>query len=556
MAAPPESKFPNRLAYVLKLRGDATPDAIAGASRTWSPASASSSAPVASCSTPSPARSMRALGRRGRLTTGAPNHRSTFTERPHDTKQDAVRIGGWTRTLEELDRELGRLALAVQGADPRARRHRPRPARRPPGVRSGQPGRVRQAARTADDALRDPQKWAAEIGEPQVVAIENYVIERLRKSLPELTEPWTPDHQRDLGLVGTLVGGSATVATAWVTQRTLNKRELIRIEMSKRETLYGEFIGECSRLLVDALTHTLEKPETLLPGYALLNRIRLCASPAVLAEGERLLRRITDQYFSQQPDHRQRAQHRAFRRCRPVARLRRGVPRRAQVDARTRLITAHRTVTEGRRFTDDFADLRALTCLHIDPTTRATNAAVRTPHRDVPPAMRDRRPSAARLLAVASRPRSAHGWPAAARPCCIRRWTCRALCRHRPSAGRARSRLVGSLRRPGPLGPHSPRGNQNRDVRIAAQRVQAARAGVTISRSFWCRASASARARRRQPGFGTAPQQALPDLKTRSAGVEVSWEIDLSGRLRAGARAAAADAWRPRTASARCGCWS
>jgi len=30
MAAPPESKFPNRLAYVLKLRGDATRDAIAG----------------------------------------------------------------------------------------------------------------------------------------------------------------------------------------------------------------------------------------------------------------------------------------------------------------------------------------------------------------------------------------------------------------------------------------------------------------------------------------------------------------------------------------------
>jgi len=99
------------------------------------------------------------------------------------------------------------------------------------------------------------------------------------------------------GLVGTLVGGSATVATAWVNQRTLNKRELVRIEMNKRETLYSEFIGECSRLLVDALTHTLEKPETLLSGYALLNRIRLCASPAVLAEAERLLRRITDQYF-------------------------------------------------------------------------------------------------------------------------------------------------------------------------------------------------------------------------------------------------------------------
>jgi hypothetical protein len=100
------------------------------------------------------------------------------------------------------------------------------------------------------------------------------------------------------GLVGTLLGGSASVATAWVTQRTFNKRELIRVEMGKRETLYGDFIGECSRLLVDALTHELEKPETLLPAYALLNRIRLCASEAVLSQGERLLRRITDQYFS------------------------------------------------------------------------------------------------------------------------------------------------------------------------------------------------------------------------------------------------------------------
>jgi hypothetical protein len=95
-----------------------------------------------------------------------------------------------------------------------------------------------------------------------------------------------------------LIGGSATVASAWVTQRTLNKRELIRVEIGKREALYGDFIGECGRLLVDALTHTLERPETRVAGYALLNRIRLCASPPVLEEAERLLRRITDQYFS------------------------------------------------------------------------------------------------------------------------------------------------------------------------------------------------------------------------------------------------------------------
>jgi hypothetical protein len=100
-------------------------------------------------------------------------------------------------------------------------------------------------------------------------------------------------------LLSLFIGGSVTVASAWITQRTLNKRELIRVEVGKREALYGEFINECSRLLVDALTHTLEKPETLMPGYAMLNRIRLCASPAVLGEAELLLRHITDQYFSQ-----------------------------------------------------------------------------------------------------------------------------------------------------------------------------------------------------------------------------------------------------------------
>jgi hypothetical protein len=99
-------------------------------------------------------------------------------------------------------------------------------------------------------------------------------------------------------VLGSLVGGSATATTAWITQKTLNKRELVRDEIRKRETLYGEFIGECAKLLMDALTHTMQEPETLLPVYALLNRIRLSASRPVLAEAERLARRITEQYFS------------------------------------------------------------------------------------------------------------------------------------------------------------------------------------------------------------------------------------------------------------------
>jgi len=98
-------------------------------------------------------------------------------------------------------------------------------------------------------------------------------------------------------VLGSLVGGSATVATAWVTQRTVNKRELVQMEIRKRETLYGDFIAECAKCIVDSYTHALDQPEKLLPLYALTNRIRLCASPAVVAEAEHLLKRITEQYF-------------------------------------------------------------------------------------------------------------------------------------------------------------------------------------------------------------------------------------------------------------------
>jgi hypothetical protein len=100
------------------------------------------------------------------------------------------------------------------------------------------------------------------------------------------------------GIIGSLCGGSASVATAWVTQKTLSKREVIRAEVSKREALYGEFINECSKRVMDSFERNLEKPETLLSIYALLNRIRLCASEAVLAQAQEIVRFVVEQYFA------------------------------------------------------------------------------------------------------------------------------------------------------------------------------------------------------------------------------------------------------------------
>lgn len=49
------------------------------------------------------------------------------------------------------------------------------------------------------------------------------------------------------------------------------------------------------------LVHTLDKPDAMLPAYALSNRIRLSASDAALAEAEKIVKRITEQYFAPQP---------------------------------------------------------------------------------------------------------------------------------------------------------------------------------------------------------------------------------------------------------------
>jgi hypothetical protein len=99
-------------------------------------------------------------------------------------------------------------------------------------------------------------------------------------------------------VMGSIVGGSAAIATAWITQRTQSKREMVLGELRKREALYGEFISECSKLAIDALVHGMEKPETLWTAYSMLNRIRLAASQEVLTEAEKVLSEIADQYYS------------------------------------------------------------------------------------------------------------------------------------------------------------------------------------------------------------------------------------------------------------------
>src|SRR5450432_2413237 len=85
---------------------------------------------------------------------------------------------------------------------------------------------------------------------------------------------------------GSLVGAGASAVSTWIAQRTQITHAHQDEKVRDRELLYGEFITEASRLTMDALSHSLEKPDTFVKLYAILGRIRSVAHDAVLAAAE------------------------------------------------------------------------------------------------------------------------------------------------------------------------------------------------------------------------------------------------------------------------------
>jgi hypothetical protein len=97
-------------------------------------------------------------------------------------------------------------------------------------------------------------------------------------------------------VLGSLAGASDSIATTWMTERSHKIRERAQSELHRRETLYGEFISEVSRLTADAFDHSLERPETLAIVYGLLGRMHLVASAPVMKAAEECCRYLVDLY--------------------------------------------------------------------------------------------------------------------------------------------------------------------------------------------------------------------------------------------------------------------
>jgi hypothetical protein len=95
---------------------------------------------------------------------------------------------------------------------------------------------------------------------------------------------------------GSLVGAAATILATWLTQRTQTVHAEREETLRRRETLYGEFLTEASRLAVEAFSHSLEQPDTFVKLYGINGRVRLVATDPVLDAAEACIRQIIDFY--------------------------------------------------------------------------------------------------------------------------------------------------------------------------------------------------------------------------------------------------------------------
>ena len=105
-------------------------------------------------------------------------------------------------------------------------------------------------------------------------------------------------------IMGALVGGLASLASTWVSERTRHRRDLLQREITKRETTYSDFIDYASKLYVTSATHNLNDTDANLEAelegavslYGIASRIRLFASDRVIKEAEAVLDLILMQF--------------------------------------------------------------------------------------------------------------------------------------------------------------------------------------------------------------------------------------------------------------------
>jgi len=98
--------------------------------------------------------------------------------------------------------------------------------------------------------------------------------------------------------LGSASGTLASIVTNWVTQRRKDRfRHSVRAT-SQREELYKDFIEEAATLYADAIVNDKSEVSKLVGLYALIARMKILSSDAVIEAAEKAARLIINTYLS------------------------------------------------------------------------------------------------------------------------------------------------------------------------------------------------------------------------------------------------------------------
>jgi hypothetical protein len=89
-----------------------------------------------------------------------------------------------------------------------------------------------------------------------------------------------------------------SLASAWLTQYRQDRAKRLSQDKARRQKLYKQFIDEASKLYADALVHDEAEVSALVSVYALISRMRVLSSPAVVEKAVVVVRMIVDTYFA------------------------------------------------------------------------------------------------------------------------------------------------------------------------------------------------------------------------------------------------------------------
>ncbi len=99
-------------------------------------------------------------------------------------------------------------------------------------------------------------------------------------------------------IAGSSVGAITTFATTWLVQNNQLQSARRGAQLSKRETLYADFIAEAAKRFTDSLSHQVQTPEVLVILAAFIGQMRLFSSPEVVTAAEEVGRAIVDSYIA------------------------------------------------------------------------------------------------------------------------------------------------------------------------------------------------------------------------------------------------------------------